>query len=102
VNTGHYWFSTHYGLNSAFCYTPPAGASFGRMKLESAKQPSRVFFISDVSDAGVAMCKYPGLGWNTLSLRHGKYDRCNMTWADGHVEPLEARDYSFECWNDAD
>jgi prepilin-type N-terminal cleavage/methylation domain-containing protein/prepilin-type processing-associated H-X9-DG protein len=103
ANLGSNWRSTHYGLNAKFTWDASTlHESAARKKLDSVEKTSYVFLISDIADRGRGMCLSPVISFQTLSLRHGAYNRCNMAMVDGHIEGLKPMNYELSRWSDGD
>ena len=93
VNTGSYWFSSHYGVNSFLlnvydgtAYNPPF--YFPKLKLSTIRHPARVYFISDAADMSGGLIPYIGVNHPNMILRHNDNTVCNMIFVDGHAEML--------------
>ena len=94
ANTTAYWSSTHYSMNSFFCYDYSSVGGPPKEKLFESKNPARRFLVGDGASGGGGVNRYLGVGTPFLILRHNHNSLCNMAMADGHVEVLEAKDYA--------
>lgn len=93
VNSGSYWFSSHYGVNS-FLMNVYDGSDqnppfyFPKFKLSAIRHPARVYFISDAADWSGGLIPYIGVSYPNMILRHNNNTVCNMIFVDGHAEAL--------------
>ena len=99
INGGYYWFSTHYAL-LGFYTMHGRDNVWPTVRISETEQAGGTFMLGDASSFSQGVIYYPGrymsLGWASLSLRHGDYNKCNMAFADGHVEALNAEEADYD------